>query len=178
MEVALVENRQDYVHDEHRDQHQDRQIGNRVLENQSFTLQGSLKTRRKNLLRSLFDELSCRPDGISGFQVEKHGHAGELIDVVDRLWPDQQTRTGHRIEGNHPLPVIALDVELAQVFGSGTLIIGDLQNYLILIRRLLNEVAVVLRIGGVQKGENTRLRHPVELRLIAENIDLQVRRVV
>src|SRR5208283_2978319 len=128
---------------------------NRVLKNQGLTLQRSLNPGRENLLRGLLHELSRRADGVSGFQVEEHGHAGELIDVVDRLRPDDGVRTGDRIERNHALTVVAFNVELAQVFRSGALVVGDFQNYLVLIRRLLDEVAVVFRIGVVQKGQNT-----------------------
>src|SRR5580698_11322075 len=101
----------------------------------------------QNLLRSLFHELGCRPNGVSRLQIEEHGHAGELIDVVDRLRTDDRMPARDRVQRNHALSVVALDVELSQVFRSGTLVIRDFKDHLILVGRLLDQVAVILRIG-------------------------------
>ena len=53
----------------------------------------------------------------------------------------------NRTERNHPLAVIALDVELAEVFRSGALIVRDFQNDLVLVGRLLDQIAVILGVG-------------------------------
>src|SRR5258707_1020024 len=71
---------------------------------------------RQNLLRSLFHELGGRANGVTGIQIEEHGHAGKLIDVVDRLRADDRMPARDRVQRNHALTVVALYVELAQVF--------------------------------------------------------------
>ena len=57
----------------------------------------------------------------------------------------------NRTERNHPLAVIALDVELAEVFRSGALIVRDFQNDLVLVGRLLDQIAVILGVGVMQE---------------------------
>ena len=107
---------------------------------------------RQNLLGGLFHELRGLPDGVAGLQVEEHGHAGELIDVVDRLRPDHRMPAGDGIQRHHALAVVALDVEPTQVFRRGALVVGDFQNHLVLIGGLLDQIAVVLRIRVVQQA--------------------------
>ena len=98
--------------------------------------------------------------------------------MVDGLRPNDRTPAGNRIERNHALAVVTLDVELTQVLGRGTFVIGNLQDHLVLIRRFLDEVAVILRVGVMQKRQNPRLGDAVQLRLVAQNIDLQIWSVV
>ncbi len=159
--------------------HEDREIANRVLEDQRFALQRALHARRQNLLCArVSTKLRCWTDRVTRLQVEEHGHAGELVDVIHGLRPDHRMPTRHRIERNHALSVITLDVELAEVFRAGALVVGHFQDDLVLIGRLLDQVAVVLRVGVVQKRENSRLGNSIQLRLVAQNIDLQVWRVI
>jgi hypothetical protein len=73
------------------------------------------------------------------------------------------------------LTIVALDVELTQVLGRGTFVIGNLQDHLVLICRLLDQVAVILRVGVMQKRQNPGLGDAVQLRLIAQNVNLQIR---
>src|SRR5215472_194420 len=117
MQVTLIENRKYHVHHEHRHQHEDGQVGNRVLKRQRLTLQRSLNSRRQNLLGRRLDKLGCRANRIARLQVEEQGHASELVDVVDRLGTDYRMRARHRVQRNHALAIVTLDVKLAQILG-------------------------------------------------------------
>ena len=64
------------------------------------------------------DELRGLADGVAGLQIEENRHAGELVDVVDRLRPEHRVPAGHGAQRNHALPVVALDVQQIQVLGS------------------------------------------------------------
>ena len=89
MEIAFVENRQDHVHDEDGQRHQDRQIAHRVLKRQRFALQTGTERRRHHFGRSFGDEVGGVADGNTRLEIEVQGHAGELIQMVDRLRTDR-----------------------------------------------------------------------------------------
>ena len=84
-------------------------------------------------------------------------HAGELIDMVHCLRTDHRMPTRHRIQWNHPLAVVALDVELAEIFGGRALIIGDLDDHLVLVSGLLDQIAVIL--NPCRAATQETLRH-------------------
>ncbi len=86
--------------------------------------------------------------------------------------------TGNSVQGNHPLAVIALDIELAQILRVRALVVRDFQNDLVLIGRLFDQVAIVLGIRVMQQRENPGFGHPVQLCLVTQNVNLQAGRVI
>ena len=70
MQIAFVQDRQDHVHDEDRHQHQDREIGNRVAEGQSLTLQLALHPGRQQLLGRLSTNCVAGPMEYPGFRLK------------------------------------------------------------------------------------------------------------
>ena len=86
--------------------------------------------------------------------------------------------TGHRAQGNHALPVVALDIQQPQVFGLGALRVRHFQDDLVLVGGLLNQVTVVLRVGIVQQAQDPRFRDAIDLRLFPQNVHLQIGSVV
>ena len=83
-----------------------------------------------------------------------------------------------RAQRNHPRAIVTLDVEKTQILGSRAVVIRHFENDLVLIRRLFDQVAVVLGIRVVQKIQNAGFRDAVDLCLVAQNFKLQVRRMV
>ena len=71
VDVALVEDRQDDVHDEHGEDHQDRQVADGVLERQGLALQARAQRRRHDLRRGLRDVIGRVPDRDARLQVER-----------------------------------------------------------------------------------------------------------
>ena len=61
MQIALVKNRQDHVHDEHRYHHQDRKIMHRVSECEGLALQRSL-----NPLTAAISFAVCSTNWVAG----------------------------------------------------------------------------------------------------------------
>src|SRR5205807_6820621 len=55
---------------------------------------------------------------------------------------------------------------------------SNLQDHLVLVGAFLDQVTIVLRVGVMKEREDASLRYAVKLGLIAQNIDLQVWRVV
>src|SRR5579859_4465329 len=178
MQITLVQNRKNYIHDKDSNQHQDRKIGNGILKRECLALETAMYVCRKNLLRGIFHELCCRPDGGTRFQVEEQSYAGELIRMVDALRPNDSVPTGKRAERHHALAIVTFDIQLAQVLRIRALVVRNLQDHLILISRLLDQVTVVLGVSVVQQVEDPALRYPIELGLFAQNVNLQVGRVI
>src|SRR5260221_4391433 len=178
MQVALVQNGQNHVHDKDREKHQDGQARSGVAERKRFALDLTANSRRQDLLRSLLDEISGLPDGIPGFQVEEQCGARELVDVIDGLRAQHRVPSRQGVERNHARAVVALDVQQMKILRLGTLIVGNFQDYLVLVRGLLDEINVVLRVRLVQKIQNPCLGDAVGLGLLAEDVDLQIRSMV
>ena len=85
-------------------------------------------------------------DGVARLQIEEQGNAGELIDMIHRLRTQNRMPRCQGIQRDHARAVVALDVEQMEVLRLGALIVGNLENHLILVGRLLDQVNVVLRI--------------------------------
>ena len=85
VQVALVENGQNHVHDEHGQRHQDGQIADRVAERQGLTLQAPTHGRWDDLRGGLVDEVSSFTNSDPRLEVEVERHARELIQVIHRL---------------------------------------------------------------------------------------------
>ena len=178
MQVALVQNGQNHVHDKDREKHEDGKARYRVAERKRFAPELAANSRRQDLLRSLLHEISCLPDGIAWLQVEEQGGARELVDVIDGLRAQHRVPSRQGIERNHARAVVALDVQQMKILRLGTLIVGNFQDHLVLVGGLLDEIDVVLRVRLVQKIENPRLGDAVGLGLLAEDVDLQIRGMV
>src|SRR4029077_18264861 len=163
MQVTLIENRQNYVHDKDGNEHQHHEIRSRVAKGQSLPLQTSPYIRGKNLLGALLNKIGGLTNGVAGFHVEEKRDTGELVDVVHRLWSQHRVRVSHRVQRNHALPVIALDIQLAQILRVGALSVSHLQNRVILIGSLFDQITVVLRIRVVQQRQDSRLGNSVQL---------------
>src|SRR5437899_11257731 len=85
MQVALVQNGQNHVHDKDREKHEDGEARYRIAERKRFAPELAANSRRQDLLRSLLHEISCLPDGIAWLQVEAQRGARALVDVIDGL---------------------------------------------------------------------------------------------
>ncbi len=157
MQITLIKDGQNHVHDEYSHHHQDGQIGNGILKCQRLALKCSMHIRGKDLFGCVLDELGCRSDGVAGFQVEEQSHAGELIDVVDTLGSNDRVPACKRAERHHALTVVTLDVKFAQILRVRPFVIRNLQDDLVLVRWLLDQVAVVFGVGVVEQVENPAL---------------------
>ena len=73
--------------------------------------------------------------------------------------------------------IVRLDVNLPQIFGTGARLVVHFENHLILIVGLLDQVDVVLRIGGAQQALEVGGGNAVEAGAIAIDIDVEIGRV-
>src|SRR5258708_22564042 len=132
MQVALVQNGQNHVHDKDREKHEDGEARYRVAESKRFAPELAANSRRQDLLRSLLHEISCLPDGIAWLQVEEQRDARELVDVTDGLWAQDRVPSRQGVERNHARAVVALDVQQMQILRLGTLIFGNFPEHPVL----------------------------------------------
>src|SRR6266446_2615549 len=88
MNVAFVENSEDHIHDEDHGEEQQRQRLEQLTKDKRFSLEYGLHTRElaTHLCEAVFDEFGRVTNRDVREQVEVDGHAGELIEVIDRLW--------------------------------------------------------------------------------------------
>src|SRR5438046_10395620 len=84
MQVALVQNGQNHVHDKDCEEHQDGKARYRVSERKRLAPELAANSWWQDLLRSLLDEISGLPDGIAWLQVEEQCGARELVDEIGR----------------------------------------------------------------------------------------------
>src|SRR6266568_7687649 len=151
MQVALVQNGQNHVHDKDREKHEDGEARYRIAEGKRFSPELAANSRRQDLLRSLLHEISCLPDGIAGLQVEEQRGARELVDVIDGLRAQHRVPSCQGVERNHARAVVALNVQQMKILRIGTLIVSNFQDHLVLVGGLLDEINIVLRVRLVQK---------------------------
>src|SRR5438132_288162 len=85
MQITLVENCQDHIHDEHGQEHQDGEAGYGVAKRKRLALQPAAHSRRKDLLGRILYKLRRLADRVPWLQVEEQSDACELIDMVHRL---------------------------------------------------------------------------------------------
>ena len=91
---------------------------------------------------------------------------------------EQGARLHQLAERHHVLAVVGLDVEEREVVGARALAVLDLQDHLVLIVCLLDQVLVILRVRVPQEREDARLGDAEDLCLLAQDVDLEIRRVV
>ncbi len=104
--------------------------------------------------------------------------AGSKLRFAETVFKQRYRESLHNSQSSVAgIVVIFLD-QRGGVTAPALEVIGNFQDHLVLIRCLLDEVAVILRVSVMQKRQNPGLGHAVELRLLAQNIDLQSRRVV
>src|SRR6185503_19815045 len=106
-------------------------------------------------------------------QVEEKRHAGELVQVVHRLWSKRRVPRDELAQRDEIPAVVRLDVEQRQVLRLLTNGVVHLENDLVLIFGFLDQIRVVLRISRAQERKNARLGNTQSLRLIAANVDVQ-----
>src|SRR5690349_1222270 len=119
------------------------------------------------LRKRIFNELCRVTDRFTRQQIKVDRNAGELIEMIDRLWANDLAGRGYGAQRNEirhrpscssnaaaagsglndSVPAIASHVEIIQIGGCGSLTIFHLENYLILIVRLLDQVDVVLGVS-------------------------------
>src|SRR5262245_2287943 len=178
MYITFIEDRQNHIHYENSQGHQDGQTGDGVSERLRLALQLCADARRNNFSRGLTNEVRRVTQSHSRLQIKEDRHAGELVQMIHGL------RTEGRLPGNQfakrhqLLAVIRFDVEQSEVLRVLPRRILHLKDYLILILGLLNQVDIVLRIGIAQQRKNSGLRYAISLRLIATDIDIQVGSVI
>src|SRR5260370_41003417 len=115
MQVALVQNGQNHVHDKDCEEHQDGEARYRVSERKRLAPELAANSWWQDLLRCLFDEISGLPDGIAGLQVEEQCDARELIDVIDGLRAKDRMTGRRGVERTHHRAVVALHSQLWQL---------------------------------------------------------------
>src|SRR5258707_2116627 len=101
MQVALVQNGQNHVHDKDCEAHQDGEARYRVSERKRLAPELAANSWWQDLLRSLLDEISGLPDGIAGLQVEEHRDARELVFVIYGLRAQDLMPGRYGVEPNH-----------------------------------------------------------------------------
>ena len=91
-----------------------------------------------------------------GLRLKFKRDAGELIEVVDRLGPERRLPSDQRVQRHEPLAVVRFDVEQRQILGGFARAVLRFQNHLILIRRFLDQVEIILRVGVAQQAPDMR----------------------
>ena len=91
VDVALVEDREDHVHHEDGEEHQDRQVCGRCCGRSAPRPAGSPRIVGGTISAAAFSMKSvASPIGDAGLQVEEDRDARELVQVVDRLGPSDR----------------------------------------------------------------------------------------
>src|SRR6185369_17648770 len=88
MNITLVKNREDYVHHEDSQAHQQGETCHCAGERLGLTNQFTSHARRNDFIRSFGDEVGCVSKCDTGFQVEEQCHTCELIQVIHCLWAE------------------------------------------------------------------------------------------
>src|ERR1041385_6021061 len=104
MNITLVKNRENHVHHEHRESHQDRQAHDRASKRQRLTLQFRAHARRYNLRRLLSDVIRRTAQRDSRLEVEEECHARELVQVVHCLWTKNGFHVTSALRGTSRCP--------------------------------------------------------------------------
>ena len=85
MDVALVENAEDDIHDEDGSEDEERQRPEKLLEHEAFPLHFAFDRRRQNFGGGFLDEVGDVAKRDPGLGIETESDASELIQVIDRL---------------------------------------------------------------------------------------------
>src|SRR2546423_1225413 len=177
MDIALVENAENHIHDEDGSKDEKGERAEKLLKDEAFALQFTFDRWRQNLGRRLFNEVSYISKCGVGLGVEPEGDGRKLVQMVDRLEPKPGDRLGEGANGNERVLTLGPHVKLAQVFGTRAIRVLYFEDDLVLIVRLLNEVNVVLRIGRAQQALDFRDRNAVRAGPLAIDINIEVRLV-
>ena len=112
----------------------------------------------------------------AGFGVEAKSDAGELVRVIDRLQAKSCVGLGqgaHRDQRVFRRP--ASHRAGARSSGPSARLVFDLEDDLVLVVGFLDQVDVVLRIGGAKQTLELGGRDAVEAGAVAIDIDVEVR---
>src|ERR1700686_1774451 len=90
MDVTLVKNSEDHVHDKDCANQKQRQSAEKLPKDERFALESGLHAWKlaTDLRKRTFDVLRRVTDRDNGQQIKIDGDAGELIEMVDCLRPD------------------------------------------------------------------------------------------
>src|SRR5207253_11075917 len=108
MQVALVQNGQNHVHDKDCEEHQDGEARYRVSERKRLAPELAANSWWQDSLRSLLDEISGLPDGIAGLQVEDRRGVGEWVAGMTERWAKIRRPARRAVRGNQGRAVAAL----------------------------------------------------------------------
>ena len=100
MDVALVKNAEDDIHDEERRDDEERQRAEELLQDKAFTLQLAFHRRRQHFRGRLLDVVGHIAERDARFGIETKGDAGELVRVIDRLQTERLFRCRDRADRN------------------------------------------------------------------------------
>src|SRR5437773_5317372 len=160
MNVAFIKDSQNHIHDKNRGKYEQRERLKELAKDKRFTLKRGLHTEDLlvHLCEAVFDEFRGITDRNVWQEVEVDGHAGELIEVIDRLWTNNllcrcdraqrhkvggsagsgRDRTTACSTGAEAAAGVTAHVKIIQIGRLGALVIFDLENHLILVLRLFD----------------------------------------
>src|SRR3982751_6851320 len=157
MDITLVKDRENDVHDEHGQRHQDGQTRYRVTECLRFALQLTPNSRRHDFSGCLTDEVSRVAQGYAWLQIEKQRHTRELIQVVYSFWTERLFPGYQFAERHKPLSVVRSNVKLRKILWFPSRFVLNFEDDLILILGLFDQIQIILRVRGAQQLKNARL---------------------
>src|ERR1051325_433776 len=174
MNITLVKNREDYVHHEYSQPHQQCKTCHCAGERLCLTNQFTSNPRRNDFIRCFGDEVGCVSKCDTGFKVEEQCHTRELIQVIHCLGTKCCSPRYKFTKLDQTLAVIGSNVQLREIFRMSSSLISNLENYLILIFRFLDQVQIILRVSITQQSQDSRFRDTVSLCLFATEVDVYV----
>src|ERR1700730_15963862 len=110
MNVALVENSEDDIHNEECGQDEKRERLEQLLKDQAFPLKLPFHCRRKSFCRRLLNKRGNISQSHSRFCIKAKGYARKLVQVVNGLETERRLRLRHRANRNKSSTNIGLDV--------------------------------------------------------------------
>ncbi len=112
MDVAFVKNSENHVHHEDRADQKQRQRAEKLAKNERFALESGLHAwiLLMYLRKRIFDELRRVTDRLTRQQIKIDCDAGELIEMIHRLWPDDLLCRCYRAQRNQirAVPVVVV----------------------------------------------------------------------
>src|SRR3982074_118630 len=100
MDIALVENAENHIHDKDGRENKERQRREELLEDEAFALHFAFDRWGQDLGSRLFNEVRNVPESSVRFGVETKGHGRKLIQVVDRLEAELGGKLGEGADRN------------------------------------------------------------------------------
>src|ERR1051325_9805519 len=174
MNITLVKDREDYVHHEDSQTHQQCKTRHCARKRLCLTNQFTPHAGRHDFVRRLGDEIGSVSKRDTGFKVEEQCHTRELIQVIHCLWTKCCSPRYKFTKLDQTLAVIGSNVQLRAIFRMSSSLISNLENYLILIFRFLEQVQIILRVSITQQSQDSRFRDTVSLCLFATEVDVYV----